>query len=401
MFIRVHPWFPRILATFTLTLTFTFGAAEPSEAPSTYLESIERLDPMDTIGLDRGLATVLRNYYQKNFTGEENWQQVQSIRFDGTLHLPQGVLRFTAFKKKPDYCKVVIFAGHSGRIVMAYDGTDAWQLNTLQKRPATSPEKTPLLDEEGWLGEAETGWFPQPEAMPEPDALNFIRDATAGGHLLYPKIEGKKVELLGTTTAGGERLYDLQTTLPDGQQIRSQLDMTTFAEVRQITINNLNGDEELTTHSDFHEIDGVRIPFTSTLTIDGQQIHQSRIQRVQTNLGVMPWMFSRPSGAHIPGEAPESPPVASVPETGEGGRPRQLTSKSAPGTRISASAPSELASQNQPLSLLAQPSQPSDMWSTKSAFELESPTSVFNIAPDTLTKEETAGILQELEADTP
>ena len=256
----------------------TLGATKPAE----YARSISRLEPMDTTGLDTGIAHLLRNYYLGNFTSADTWVQTQSIRLDGTLHLPQGVIRFTAFKKKPDYCKVALFAGNGTRVVMAYDGTDAWQLSS------------------GSAGVSRAAPDAQPAAMTEGDARNFILGATTGGHLLYPQIEGKEIQLLGVAPFDGNRHYELQTTLPDGQQIRHYLDMITFEEVRQVTINHLTGDEEVKTHSDFRTIDGIRIPFVSTLTIDGKQIHQSRIDSVQINSGIMPWMFSRPSGAFIP-----------------------------------------------------------------------------------------------------
>ena len=256
-----------------------------------FRQSIVRLEPMDYTGLDYGLGSVLRNYYKQNFTSAENWEQFQSIRFEGTLELAHGTVRFTAFKKKPDYCKVVIFASNGGRIVMAYDGTEAWQLNTMQGSGDHPDRHQPGSD---WNAS-------QPVAtMPGDEALNFIRDASTGGHLLYPLLEGKQLQILGTTTVEGERCYELKITLPDGQIVRSMLDMKDYSERRQVVINNVNGDEEVTTHSDFRQIDGIRVPFSSTLTIDGEQVHQVRLQTVQTDLGVMPWMFSRSSGTYVP-----------------------------------------------------------------------------------------------------
>ena len=253
---------------------------------------------MGTSGLDPGLASVLRKYYEKNFTSEWSWEQIQSIRFDGMLELPQGVLRFNAFKKKPDYCKVVLHAPGGGRIVMAHDGQDAWQLNTVNTRNNAAPQ-----EESGIIHHSSA----IPSAMPGDEALNFIRDASTGGHLLYPLLEGKQLQLLGTTTVDGERCYELKITLPDGQIVRSMLDMKDYSERRQVVINNVNGDEEVTTHSDFRQIDGIRVPFSSTLTIDGEQVHQVRLYSVETNVGVMPWMFSRPSRAYPLGEAPGLP----------------------------------------------------------------------------------------------
>jgi len=255
-----------------------------------FRRSIVRLDPMDCTGLDYDLGSVLRNYYKQNFTSAEHWEQFQSVRFEGTLELAHGTVRFTAFKKKPDYCKVVIFASNGGRIVMAYDGTEAWQLNTMQGSGVHPDRHQPGSD---WNAS-------QTVAMPRDEALNFIRDASTGGHLLYPLLEGKQVQILGTTTVDGERCYELKITLPDGQIVRSMLDMNDYSERRQVVINNVNGDEEVTTHSDFRQIDGIRVPFSSTLTIDGEQVHQVRLHSAQTDLGVMPWMFSRSSGAYVP-----------------------------------------------------------------------------------------------------
>lgn len=244
-------------------------ASAASVSLSPYALSIERVAPMDTTGMPSGLARVLKNYYRQTFTSPEKWAEVESFRFDGALHLAQGTLPFTAYKKKPDYCKVVLKAPSGARVVMSYNGQEAWQINAQQV--------------DGLV-----------EQMPEAAALNFIRDATTGGHLLYPLIPGKQMELLGIASFDGKRCYEIGITLPDGEHIRSFLDVTTYAEVRQITINHLTGDEEIVTHSDFREIDGVSIPFVSVLTIDGQEIHQSRIKRVRSGVGLAPWMFDPP-----------------------------------------------------------------------------------------------------------
>jgi len=243
-----------------------------------YRESIQQLDPMDTSGLDPKLAQILNSYYIQNFDSPDNWEKVQSIRYDGWLHLSEGSVRFIAFKKKPDYCKVVLFAPGGGRIVMAYDGTDAWQFNTTQ------PDA-------------------EPEAMPPAEARNFIRDATTGGHLLYPLIEGKTIRLLGTTRVDNMHCYELEITLPDGQRIRSALEMGTKAERRQITVNAANGLEEINLYHEFSFVDDIRFALKSTMESGGEQVHGVEMLRIQLNLGIMPWMFQRPSGAYVPGGA--------------------------------------------------------------------------------------------------
>ncbi|NBB78103.1 MAG: hypothetical protein GVY36_01440 [Verrucomicrobia bacterium] len=249
-----------------LTLSVTLGAAQPG--PGSYAASIERLDPFDTTGLDSGVANVLRNYYERTFTDAETWAAVESLRFDGELHFSEESFAFSAFKKKPNLSKVVLRIGERHQLVMGYDGHRAWQLDTRKSILASK--------------------------MPEAEARNFIRDATTGGHLLYPGIEGKTIELLGITQLDEERAYELRITLPDGQVIRSFLDMNSFAEVQQITINNVSGDEERVRHGNFRIVEGIRIPFTSTRFVDGELVHETRIDEVRANQGTARWMFRMP-----------------------------------------------------------------------------------------------------------
>jgi hypothetical protein len=265
-----------------LSLQGSLSAQEESPESAVALsdnEAILKHEPMGTSSLDSRVAGILRNYYVVSFGGPDNWEQIESIRFEGVLRLPQGALRFVAFKKKPDYCKIVLFGGNGVRIVMSYDGADAWQLNTAESA--------------------------EPGAMPPAEALNFIRDAPTAGHLLYPSLPGKQVELIGKRMVDGRTCYDLRVTLPDGQQITYAIDRTEFVERQQIVLNAVSGDTEVTTHERLQKMAGVSFPMQSTMTVDGELVHEVRMRSVEVNQGLMPWMFARPSGAYVPGMVPE------------------------------------------------------------------------------------------------
>ena len=253
-------------------------SAEP-EAVLSYREAIVGWEPMNVHALDSRVAGILRDYYEASFGGHRNWKKVESFRFEGVLRMPQGALSFVAFKKKPDYCKIVLFGGGGVRIVMSYDGADAWQLNTAESA--------------------------QPSAMPPTEALNFIRDAPVAGHLLYPTLPGKQVEMLGRRVVDGVDCYDLRVTLPDGQQVIYAIDRSDFVERQQIVVNPVSGATEVTTHGRIDRIAGISVPMQSTMTIDGELVHEVQMRRVEVNQGLMPWMFARPSGAYIPGSMPE------------------------------------------------------------------------------------------------
>jgi hypothetical protein len=144
--------------------------------------------------------------------------------------------------------------------------------------------------------------------MPPVEALNFIRDATTGGHLLYPVLPGKHLELLGTRRVGEYDCYDLRVTLQGGQQVTYAIDKFMFEERQQIVVNPVSGETEVTTHARMEKVDGLVIPLQSTMTVDGVCAHEVWLRSVEVNLGLMPWMFSRPSGAYIPGSVPPPAP---------------------------------------------------------------------------------------------
>lgn len=252
--------------------------AEDASAP-TYREAIIGYEPMDLHGFtDSRVSGILRDYYTASFGGREAWGQIESFRFEGVLTVPQGALRFVAFKKKPDYCKIVLFVGNGVQVAMSYDGVDAWQLNTAEST--------------------------EPSAMPPLEALNFIRDAPTAGHLHYPSLPGKQVELIGSRVVGDHACYDLQVTLADGQRVTYAIDRTDFVERQQIIVNPVSGATEVTTHGRIQRVEGVAIPMESTMAIDGELVHSVQMRSVEANQGIMPWMFGRPSGAYVPGRAP-------------------------------------------------------------------------------------------------
>ena len=228
---------------------------------------------METKGLDPKLARVLTNYYRKTFTSLENWEELQSIIFEGILHLPEGKVRFTAHKKKPNYYKIVLRTPQGERIIMAYDGNEAWQLN---------------------LGPSDSG----PTTMPEAEAQNFIRDATIAGPLLDPLMEGKHIELGALVNVDGRNCYELEVEMPGGQRIRSAIDIIDYAERQQTTVNNVNGLEERNIYSDFRVIDGVRFPFASSMESGGKEMHRVEMLDIRLNAGLIRPMFQRASESH-------------------------------------------------------------------------------------------------------
>ena len=100
--------------------------------------------------------------------------------------------------------------------------------------------------------------------------------------------------IVEAAVVGKDRCYEIQVTLPDGQIIRSFLDISDFSELSRVTTNQVSGLEEVITNSDFRKIGSIRIPFHSILTREGAQIHVICITQAKINQGTMNWMFTRP-----------------------------------------------------------------------------------------------------------
>lgn len=264
---------PLLLIALFLTSLIVSSQSLVAQATELKPETVQASDPMETQGLEPKLARILRNYYRRTFTNLANWENLQSVIFEGVLHLPQGQIPFTAHKKKPNLSKVVLRNPQGERIVMGYDGEKAWQLNFGDSNRHPSP-------------------------MPEAEAKNFIRDAPISGHLLDPLAPGKKIELLGLVDVDGRNCFELEVTLPDGQRIRSAIDVIKYTERQQITINNVNGQEERYRYDDFRVIAGVRFPFSSTMESGGEIIHRVEMKEIRVNAGLINSMFQPASELH-------------------------------------------------------------------------------------------------------
>lgn len=275
--------FSAFLTSFLIASVTSLSA----QVPDPNAEAMQTRNPMETEGLEPKLARILKNYYRRTFTNQENWEKLQSVTFEGVLHLSQGQVPFTAHKKKPDLYKVVLRNPQGERIVMGYDGEKAWQLN---------------------FGSSDR----RPMPMPEAEAKNFIRDAPISGHLLDPLAPGKKIELLGIVDIDGRNCFELKVSLPDGQRIRSAIDILEYAERQQITINNVNGQEERYRYGDFRVIAGVRFPFASAMESGGELVHRVEMKEIRVNAGLIKPMFQPASELH----SLRAEPREAAPETG-------------------------------------------------------------------------------------
>jgi hypothetical protein len=244
-----------LCAIFTLEL----GAQVKTQLP----------DEINTQGMDRGLARILDRYYEESFGGIENWQSIETVRFEGEYLQEGKTTRFIGLRKKPNLLKLTIFFDDETRGIMSYDGSEAWSM--VRGKRETPPA---LIDER--------------------DARRLIADSVVGGPLLFPQQEGKKIRLKGSATVGGDTCYEIEVTLPDGTISTHLIDANRFLERRTIRLDKKTGVKHLSTHSDFRKVDGVYFSFQNKSEIDGEIVREIFLEDVKTNVGIPSWAFERP-----------------------------------------------------------------------------------------------------------
>lgn len=257
---------PSLFTSFRLPVVFLFLACALTAAPL-FRDAVKDLDPMAVEGLDPKVASILKKYYAASFGDPANWALIEDFRLEGVLEMPEGTFPFFGYLRKPDYSKIILYAEGASQLVMAYDGSDAWQIVPPARGPVDMPAAT---------------------------AADFVRDASVGGRLLYPTLPGKTIEWLGDRTVGDYRCADLSITLPSGQQITYAIDRDTGLERQKISTNTMNGQLETLTHQRWEVFAGVVILAESIMTVEGKANYTSRIERVEVNPGLVPAMFERP-----------------------------------------------------------------------------------------------------------
>jgi len=219
---------------------------------------------------DSRLNSILQRYYSDALGGFENWRRLRSIRLDGAYRDPSGTYDFSAIKKRPNLLKVIIDLGPS-ELRMVYDGERAWR-SMSGKREAFAP-------------------------MPPEEARATRFDAYFDNFLLFPKDLGKTLEYKGLHKVKGESCHRIEVTLDTGYVIHYDLSLKTYL-MRRIAIRDKRRGRFTERFPKEHRrVDGVAIATHMTTFEDGEFASEMKAERVATNQGYPPFVFSVPEEA--------------------------------------------------------------------------------------------------------
>lgn len=218
------------------------------------------------------LKTVLENYY-KAIGGVLNWQGVETLVITGTLDTGSAELSTIARNMRPDKC-MVTYSKDDLKIIQAYNGTSAWELNPL----TGINEPQPI---EGELSES------------------IKEKCDIEGPLIDFRKKNLKVELQGKEKVEDREAYKIRINYPSGNVQYYFIDSDTFLPLKTVRVSKTDGSENTvrTTFKDFRKSGGIVVPHLLIFENSGQTPtppHKLIIDSVKVNSPVDSDVFKMP-----------------------------------------------------------------------------------------------------------
>ena len=183
--------------------------------------------------------------------GADKLKAVQTMRLTGTISARGMTAPFTISSKRPNLARQETEI-QGMPMVRGFDGTTPWMMSSGQVREITGPEAQATRDQ-----------------------------ADFDSPLVDFRAKGNTVELVGTDTVDGVKVYHLKVTTKAGQVQQYFLDAETGLERQTAVTISQNGGEAtiVSTLSDYRDVDGLKIPFSIKQTVNGTPATELTIEK--------------------------------------------------------------------------------------------------------------------------
>ena len=146
--------------------------------------------------------------------------------------------------------------------------------------------------------EFDTGtWPPQYRSMNATVAKTFVADAEFDDPLVAAESRGFTLDYAGEMVVEGRKLLRVLVTRKLAETFSILLDDDTFFIVMRVEHRESAGGRRLqvvTHYEDFRPVEGVLLPHSITLAVDGRATQQTKIARIEANPDLSEARFSRP-----------------------------------------------------------------------------------------------------------
>lgn len=216
------------------------------------------------------LEYVLTNYY-KAIGGVLNWRNVQTLVITGTLDTGSAKLSTIARNMRPDKC-MVVYSKDDLKIIQAYNGSSAWELN-----PLTGINEPQVI--KGELSES-------------------IKDkCDIEGPLIEFREKNLKVQLEGKEKVKDVESYKIKINYPSGNVQYYFIDSETFLPLKTVRVIKSSGGENTvtTTFRNYRKSGGIVVPHLLIFENTGQTPpHRLIIDSVKVNSPIDTDVFTMP-----------------------------------------------------------------------------------------------------------
>lgn len=224
---------------------------------------------------DMTLEEILDSHFEA--IGQDKLLNVQSITMTGK-QMAQGMeFPFKIMIKRP--AKLRVEATVQGNtMVQAYNGTDGWMVMP-------------------WIGTLD------PQDVNEEQLKGFKDQADMDGKLYNWKDKGYTVELVGTDDMEGTEVYKIKLTeKPDKEGEEGDvtfffIDSDSFVILKTSAKRTIQGNEmeAETFQSNYKQVDGIAMAFSTETKIGGNSISQITVEDVKFNEDIDDNVFDRPA----------------------------------------------------------------------------------------------------------
>jgi hypothetical protein len=200
-------------------------------------------------------------------------QAIKTVKVTGKMILGGGQMEapMVAYMKRPNSNRTELSI-QGQQIIEAFDGTTKWTVNPMMG--SKDPQKSNEEDTKAAADDADV----------------------VEGPLVNYKEKGHTVELLGKEDVEGSMAYKLKVTMKSGRVQTIFLDEKTFLTVKVISKMKQMGQEfeAESTPGNYKKVEGVMMPFSNDMKINGQMGMQMVFEKFDVNVPVDDAIFVMP-----------------------------------------------------------------------------------------------------------
>lgn len=201
---------------------------------------------------------ILKNYFE-NIGGEEEWKKVESMTITGKTSAQGMTMPITIRSMAPAYFKMEMDISGK-KFIQAFDGKTAWMLNPFMG--GTEPTK---MDEE------------QSKEMSKQKFQDEFIDYKGKGH---------EIELVGTEEVDGTETYKVKMKKKSGDVVFYFFESENFVPIMMRSLMDsgpMKGQAVETYMSDYQEVDGLMVAFTTEQKMGGNTVFSMTAEKVMLN----------------------------------------------------------------------------------------------------------------------